>query len=360
MPLFDLTPKESRRALYGRDAEVDTLVRLIENGRWSVILGPRMVGKTSLARAGAQQAGYPTVYVNLWGVKGVAGLLTALGEGVRSSRSLLGRVKEALRRIEGVSVAGTGVTLSARPPPLRSVQEVVNAIASGRGRTVVILDEVQELAPSSGALLKMLAHVFTTHPNVTFVFTGSAFGLIRTLLSPTATSPLFGRSPVPIDLHPFDRPTSLGFLERGCREYRLSVDRSALAAALDRSLDGIPGWLTHYGNCLAVRRMDPEAAEAATVREGRNVARDEVGHFLIGRDRTTYWAALRALCNPLSWSELRQAVGAARGSPPNDATVANLVRGLREAGLVEETDHGYHIPDPMIRAYVRGARRAPG
>ena len=44
MPLFDLPPKETPRTLFGRETELATLTRLVHEGRWSVILGPRMVG----------------------------------------------------------------------------------------------------------------------------------------------------------------------------------------------------------------------------------------------------------------------------------------------------------------------------
>ena len=359
MPLFDLGPKESRRALYGRDAEVESLVRLIRNGRWSVILGPRMVGKTSLAKAGAHQSGVPSVYVNLWGVKGVAGLLDALGEGINSNKPLLRRVRDTLRRIEGLNVLGTGITIAPPSRPLRTVHEILDALGGAHRRTVVILDEVQELAASSGALLKLLANVFNTRPRVTFVFTGSVFGLIRTLLAPTTSSPLFGRSPVRIDLRPFDRDEAFGFLARGFREYGAAPAPEVVRRSIEHALDGSPGWLTYYGNCVAVQRMDLADAERATVQEGMKVARSEIAHFLQGRDSATHWTALRVLTRPVTWSELRDGLAAARGSRPNDHSLSNVLRSLREAGLVEQTAETYQIGDPMVRAFVREARRAP-
>ena len=48
MPLFGLNPKESPKELFAREKELDELVRLVEAKRWVALLGPRMVGKTSL------------------------------------------------------------------------------------------------------------------------------------------------------------------------------------------------------------------------------------------------------------------------------------------------------------------------
>ena len=51
MALFDLGPKDSPEALFGRQREVAELTRLVRARRWVVVLGPRMVGKTSLVKA---------------------------------------------------------------------------------------------------------------------------------------------------------------------------------------------------------------------------------------------------------------------------------------------------------------------
>ncbi|MEM2514683.1 MAG: hypothetical protein QXU81_10310 [Candidatus Bathyarchaeia archaeon] len=67
-------------------------------------------------------------------------------------------------------------------------------------KCVIALDEAQELAAISGRLLKLLANIFNTHPNIVFIFTGSMFGLMKILLEPASSSPLYGRSPAKIYL----------------------------------------------------------------------------------------------------------------------------------------------------------------
>lgn len=51
MPLFNLNPKEIPRELFSSEKELDELVHLVKARRWIAILGPRMVGKTSLTKA---------------------------------------------------------------------------------------------------------------------------------------------------------------------------------------------------------------------------------------------------------------------------------------------------------------------
>ncbi|HYK92679.1 MAG TPA: ATP-binding protein [Thermoplasmata archaeon] len=359
MPLFDLAPKDSMKTLFGRQRELAELVRLVRAGRWVVVLGPRMVGKTSLLKAANQQFDRPAVYVNLWGARGTLGFVNAFVHGLNSNRSLLPRLRAALRRVEGISLGPGGISVTAPHRPLRTVWDLLDAIGHEWEHSVIEFDEIQEVAPASGSILRMLGNVFNTHRDVVFVFTGSRFGVNRALLDPPGDSPLFGRPPATVQLGPFDRATSIAFLERGVREYGLKVPTERLASIVDRTLDGIPGWLSLFGTHLTVDRLGLEAAAAATVREARNVVRSELAHFLEGRETGTYWPTLRLLAGGASWTELREGLSARRGSPVNDNTIRNLLRTLGYANLVTELDGRYQIPDPMVREYILGARRAP-
>jgi hypothetical protein len=80
LSLFSLNPKEFPKELFGREKELDELVRLVKARRWIAILGPRMVGKTSLikvANVKLEKTGVKAIYVNLWGARGTHGLLNA-------------------------------------------------------------------------------------------------------------------------------------------------------------------------------------------------------------------------------------------------------------------------------------------
>lgn len=357
MPLFDLNPKDSPAELFGRDRELADLVRLVDAGRWAVVLGPRMVGKTSLIKAATRRISRPSIYVNLWGARGTLGFVNAFVHGLNSSGSLLTKIRSAIHRVEGVSLGRGGVSISAPRRPLRSVWDILDVIGQEAGRSVIVFDEIQEVTQSSGAILKILGNVFNSHPDVVFVFTGSKFGLVRTLLEPAEDSPLFGRSPASVVLAPFSRPQSLEFLERGFREYRRTFPGPELEGIVDRSLDGLPGWLTLFGNRVAVEQLSLEAAEQATMKEAKRVIRTELAHFLVGRDQATYLVTLRVLAATASWTELRDALSARRGTRVNDNTVRNVLGSLTGAGFIAEKDGRYLIPDPVLRSFISGGGR---
>lgn len=354
LPLFDLNPKESPKELFGREDELNELVRLIKSRRWVAVLGPRMVGKTSLVKATntrLENAGIKTVYVNLWGAKRTQGLLNALARGLNSAKGLLQKIEEAVERIEGVSFGPGGISMSVSKKPMTTTWDLLATIGRRGGDCVIELDEVQELAVISGHLLKLLANIFNTYPNIVFIFTGSIFGLMKTLLEPGSSSPLYGRSPARLYLQPFERECATDFLKKGFEECQVTVREDLINEAVER-LDGIPGWLTLYGNNVTVRKLPHQKALEETISEGIKIVKDELEHFLDGRDRVAHLAALKAAATSARWKEIKGAVETRKGSTVNDATVYNILESLKAAMLIDEKEKVYRVNDPMLRTLL--------
>ncbi|MEM2975877.1 MAG: ATP-binding protein, partial [Candidatus Bathyarchaeia archaeon] len=305
MPLFNLHPKEKTEELFGREHEIEELIRLIRAKRWVAILGPRMVGKTSLVKATnkkLESMGIKAIYVNLWGARGTHGLLNALAQGLNQERSILQKIRSIAERIEGVSLGTGGISISLSRKPMTTMWELLAAIGKQGGDCAIELDEVQELSVISGHLLKLLANIFNTYPNIVFIFTGSMFGLLKTLLEPKSTSPLYGRSPARLYLQPFAKEKAAEFLRKGFQEYRKPIREAEVNEAVEK-LDGIPGWLTLYGNNAAVQKMPHDKALQETIIEGTKIVKDELEHFLEGRDRTLYITTLKVTAISARWKE---------------------------------------------------------
>lgn len=359
MSLFDLAPKENSAELFGRDRELAEMTRLVDARRWVVLLGPRMVGKTSLVKAVRRRVRRPGAYVNLWGVRTVQGLVEGLISGLNESASLRSRLVRAAHRMEGISAGPAGLTISAPHRPMKSAWDLLDLLGTEAGDCLVVLDEIQELSSNAGALLKLLGNVFNTRPNIAFIFTGSLVGLSRTLVEPLPTSPLYGRAPVSMNLSPFDRPTAAEFLARGAHEAGVRLGEDEIRAAVEGPLNGTPGWLTLYGNHVAVERLPAQRALQVTVREGKKVAESEVAQFLVGRDASLYWPALKALALGASWGTVREYIGRSTHRVVNDGTVQRVIRSLESSYLARHREGVHELVDPMLRAYVSEAGRAP-
>jgi AAA+ ATPase superfamily predicted ATPase len=354
LPLFNLNPKESPKELFGREKELEELIDLIKAKRWVAVLGPRMVGKTSLLKVAStelEKARTKVVYVNLWGAKGTNGLLRALARGLNDERSVLQKIKDVAQRIEGVSVGPGGISMSISKRPMVTVWDLLETIGNQAGDCVIELDETQELAAISGRLLRLLANIFNTHPNIVFVFTGSMFGLMKTLLEPASSSPLYGRSPAKLYLQPFEKEFATQFLKKGFEGYHLAIKDETTRDAVER-LDGVPGWLTLYGNNITIRKLTHQKALEETVSEGTKIVKDELEHFFEGRDKQAYLAALKAAAISARWTEIKGAVEIAKASIVNDATIYRIIENLKAAMLIQEKENVYKINDPMLRTLL--------
>lgn len=359
MALLDLAPKENAGELFGREAEVRELTRLVEARRWAVVLGGRMIGKTSLVKVVQRRLKRPGAYVNLWGVRSIHGLLEALVQGLNDSRSLRSRLLGAAHRVDGITLGPVGLSLAGPRPPLATVGSLLDLIGRETKDCLLVLDEVQELAPNAGLLLKLLGNIFNTRPNVVFVFTGSLYGLTRVLLEPVSSSPLYGRAPVALHLGPFRREQAEEFLRTGARERGVHLRPADVSMAIDGPLDGTPGWLTLFGNHLVVRHLSPARALSETVREGTKVVRDELRHFLERRVRSLYWPALKAIALGAGWGTIQEYMARESGAPVNNGTVGRVLHGLEAASLIEREGGLYRISDPMARSFVLESRGPP-
>jgi uncharacterized protein len=360
MSLFNLNPKETPKQLFGREKELEDLNRLIQARRWVALVGPRMVGKTSLLKAVGPiltKQNVKTVYVNLWGAKGTNDLLRALARALNEEKSILDKIKSV--KIEGANIGSSGINFSLSKKPMTTLWDLLDALGRQKENYVIELDEVQELIAISGRLLKVLANLFNTHPNITFVFTGSMFGLMKTLLEPESTSPLYGRSPAILNVKPFDGEHSKQFLEKGFRECGYAFSSGMINNAVE-NLDGIPGWLTLFGNKVCVQRLTIAEALEETKKEAYKIVNDELEHFFLNRDRPAYLAALKAAAAFSSWTQIKGAVSIVKGSPANDATIYRIIGSLKAAMLIQEDKGGYRIEDPMLRSLLLTSANVDG
>jgi AAA+ ATPase superfamily predicted ATPase len=348
--LFDLHPKESPDELYGRSEEIKEVIRLVKSGNWVAVLGPRMIGKSSLLKAcrkPLEEEGYKTIYLNLWGIKSLNGLLRVLIESLNSSKSLFNSVKDLLGSIDEISLTSSGFSLRFSRRPTSTLFSIFSVFGRLKDRIVVELDEIEELSSASPQLLRFLANTFNTYRNIVFIFSGSMFGLMRMLLEPSSTSPLYGRSPAKLFLKPFSRETSVNFLKAGFEEHNIDVPESDILEAVEE-LDGIVGWLTFYGNSVAVRGLSHRDALKNVFDEGGKLVLEELEHFLRNRDRRRYIVALSAMSIGASWSEIKHALEIKVGNV-NDAVLKGIIDALLSAMIIKKEGEKYLVVDPILR-----------
>ena len=355
LKLFDLQPKEDPDDLFGREAEINQLINLIKAKRWTVILGPRMVGKSSLMKVACTALhleDYHAIYVNLWATKDVQGLLNRLIQGITDSKGLYTKVKDSFETLE-LSLKGPSARFAKQP--MQTVTDIFATVGRTKEKCVIALDEVHTLANISGPLQASLATIFNTYTNVTFMFSGSMFGLIKAMLKPRPTSPLYGRSPAEIYLKPFDKKTSAAFLDCGFKEENIIVEIEQINETVEK-LDGIPGWLTRYGNNRTLLQQAHKDALETTITEASRITRHELENFLSGRERRTYIAVLKSTTVASRWSEIKEQVENRLGKQINNERLSETLKNLEGALIIEKKEGVYKIVDPILTHLLLTAR----
>ncbi|MEM2334134.1 MAG: ATP-binding protein [Candidatus Caldarchaeum sp.] len=322
--LFDIRPKERLEDLFGRREHFEELSRYVKRGLWVAVLGKRMTGKTSLVKTFANKVN--GIYVNLMGVKGINGLVEKLA-------SASGLKLEELR-------------LSLQVAELKRSRITENVFAAYKDK-VIVLDEVQEIA--SPHFLKLLKNLWDTYPKLRLVFTGSYMGVLKKLLEPAPTSPLYGRQPAKIVLEPFSRDMSVEFLRKGFEQLDI-VPKAAELEEVVEKLNGYVGWLTYYGNFRCMRKLPHSKALNQTFKEGVKIMMQELDRFLENKKPETYLKVLKMAVFGVRWSEMAENLGI------NSKVLSDVVSRLVDVGFLEKDSGLYLVSDPLLRMAVKKIR----
>lgn len=333
--MFRQGPCEKRDELFDREEELRRTIEALRNNIWVAILGMRMSGKTSLAKVAASilsEEGFSYIYVDLRGASNLSEMSRRIVNSI--PKDFFSRMRDILEKIRvwevEMSLRKTSKT--------RTMEEILTEL-SKRRRLIVILDEVQEIKGGINHFLSMLARLRNSTRNLSFLFTGSSIGLMDTLLHPSRGSPMYGRSPLEIELGPWSGKVAFQFVREGLEKCGVEYDDNEIEDAL-RVLGTLPGWLSFYGirRCLG---KDHENALRDSESEAIDVALGELRNAI--RDRGE-WArrALRMIAAyGARWSDLDVGV--------SDSTLSDFLKRLKKLYIISEESGTYIVPDPIYR-----------
>lgn len=337
--LFDPRPKSSRSELFGRDRELELLhanvdVPLI------IITGVRRVGKTSLLSVFLNEVSIPNVMIDLRDLRTNYGLRDLYGLLSKAFSSRLEKLYEVLRSISGIRIEGFEVEIKWRGRGSLTLSSLFDAL--NRRRIIVAFDEAQKLrGPRSQEFLDALAHAYDYDKNVTFILTGSEAGLLHGFLGiDKQSSPLYGRYYYDLKLERFDKNTSLEFLRTGFKELGISIENEVLETAVEE-FDGIPGWLTFFGNEYFRGNKDIARIKELAI----NIALEELQNIVKERGRR-YALVLKGVAEGITtWSGLRRYLEEKEGTTISSSILYNIVRNLEDMSIIRN----YQFLDPIYR-----------
>jgi hypothetical protein len=315
----------------------------------------------------ARDAGYLTVYLNLWDARGqpAPAFLAALSRALRPTG--LGKLAKTLKRplksikasakvagmAEGSFEAELGGTEAAATPRLT---ELIRGFHKPNRKMLLVLDEAQVLAESAHTDLahSLRASLDGRKQNIKVFFAGSSEATLRRMFG-RSTEPFYNWSP----LEPFELLGEEFVRAMVVKVNRLSryplAQKDALAAfeALKRTPEFFRRYLSRY---LAYADLGSKAAlldtEAHVFNDANFVS---TWHRLLPADRELLRLIVSGVTDLFSESS-RERLGAALGL--NEAVAKNVpqqsLRRLQDADLVLRMDYGdYRVQDDALAEWLR-------
>ncbi|BDB99680.1 AAA family ATPase [Saccharolobus caldissimus] len=362
---------------FGRDQEINTLVKFMKNGQPVSLIGPRRIGKTSILLASLNRSSLPYVLISIEefirGEKGFnfaefisayisnittitysfAGYKFQFLEKTKSYlkqiRELIGAIKITLNLPELTTLidvvldkAQKGKNLSEEFSKALDLPQIL-AEKFGIERIVIALDEFQYLKlakQTSPEIFHIMRSKWQFHKNVTYIISGSATGMLREIIN-TKDQPFYQFFYL-MRVNPFDEEKSKEFLKRGFEVEKVNVSDKEVEDIVSY-VDGFPAWLNLVGIKVVVERK-PISVILNSLPYDDNVVNAIEGD-------------LRKL-SPSARSVLRKLANLGGKGRPKDLgdniwAVNRALTQLMRYGYVEKEERGvYRILDPMIVHYL--------
>lgn len=267
--------------------------------------------------------------------------------------SILDKVKDVLKRVKGMGIAGNYVEIRWRGKDYVSLADLFDHL--NEKRLIIAVDEAQKLrGPLSSEIKEAIAHVCDYDKNLTFILTGSGVGLLEDFIGvEDSNSPLYGRYFHVINVEKFDKEKSSEFLREGFSQLSVRVNDAIIQQIVD-FFDGIPGWLVFAGNSYISRRSLEEVKEIAI-----SIALQELRNFVESKSKVSavsakrYAIALRCIAEGSnSWSKLLGCLQKEEGSIISSSVLDNLLKNLEKYSMVKD----YSFLDPVYEGATKRLR----
>lgn len=349
--LFDPNPKVRKKDLYNRKVELDELFKSIQAGeRLVVITAPRRMGKTSLLNVCLSTSKKPYLKIDAEGLltRGMTthDLLKALEVGLSSKFPRRADLLGFLKNRRGYRVERSNLYLDPQLLPLDVLSDLNNFSRKSRTRFLVGIDEAQYLRYGK-RVDHLLAHCIDEFAYISFILTGSEVGILHDFLGiDDPKAPLYGRRAKLLIIRRLTGEESLDFLRMGFRELRIPIDERVLREAVSK-LDGIVGWLAHFGYSFAIERSKLESfVERAT-----KMVESELNE--LEKRSSRYKLILEAIASGVKrWTHIYTWLSV-RAGPISRSNFDFLLENLIKMGFVKKTDDLYEISDPIVEEYLK-------
>lgn len=338
---FSTKPRGELEELYDREKEIKQVEGIIRRGDWLSIMGPRMVGKTSLAKVVLsvfEDEGWDTLYVDLTGVNTAKDLFATLYAQV--PKKISDKLKDVIQALD-INIKGIKVTFTHKSKTTKAINYLLTNLP--KKKMIIVLDEFQELRTGVNEIKNTFHRLMMEGKNLVFIFTGSSIGLMKAFQEPKGDEPLAGRPPAEVVLQPWTETLVKDYLRAGLKGSAVPVVEEELADVVAR-LGTLTGWLNYYGRGRADGRSHDASLRRAEA-DARDMAKRELGKAIGGNA----WRkkALKMMALESQYNEMLAETGV------SNRTLSKFLDRMERMYLIEKNGRNYSIADKMYRSAIR-------
>ena len=342
------------------------------------MFAPRRTGKTEFLIQDlaplAEDQGHRVIYASFWQapLSPLAVLLHALelslkrgtfSDRLRTTASALTPKLKLSAPLAGAKAeAEIDLTSLNKKPPsdlLLYLDDLLDRLARKRKPTILLLDEIQELA-KSGSNAPLVAALRTSldkrSTRLKTVFTGSSREGLAAMFS-ARQAPFFHFS-TPIELESLGEPFVDHLIKIFQKTTRRTLNRAAMLAAFER-LHSNPYFFRNFIEALVLDTTlsIPDAVESVRHRIAVELGYPETWLALTSIQRATVHALAKGTTKPFSQTSLKAIAKSMGEDPPSAARVQAALRKLNKLGLADTYTGGWALDDPGFTAWVRETQR---
>lgn len=351
-----------------RKRETAELIAHLDNDRNTTLLSPRRYGKTGLVRHALQQLakrrGVRTVYVDLFPTRNLADFARALAAAV--AESVETPVEKALKAVSGFARGFrptlTFDELSGKPKfsfditasnAQASLESVLDYLQRRRGRTIVAIDEFQQISeyPEKGVEALLRSKIQFMH-NVGFVFSGSRLHMMAEMFH-SPKRPFFN-STASLSLDVIDRTAYFRFAASFFRKAGRVLSEETFNLAYDR-FEGITWYVQAVMKELyAAELVRPTPADVADV-VAHLVEENAPNYgFILSKCSPGAVELLRAVAKERVVAEPMSAEFGRKHSLRSASSVRFALAALVDDELLYRREDGYVVYDRLFAEWLRG------
>lgn len=374
---FILGHRISRPFFCNRETEQKELTSAVTNGRNTLLISPRRMGKTSLIYVSLHDSeeiekDYFTFFFDILQTNSLAEFTYLLGKAifetlVSKSKNKVKEFLAALKSLKGTfgfdPFSGTptfNLQLGDIIHPEYTLEEIFNYIEQSERPVIIVIDEFQQITkyPEKNTEAILRSHI-QRMSNATFIFAGSEQTILQEMFV-SSKRPFYNSSEI-MHLGPISEDLYVDFAVSLFKKYDKQIEEEAIRCAFN----------IFEGNTFYMQRtMNGAFAETAEGSTCRNetvvrtirsmlasnevIYREILSNVSVSQKSTLYAIAKnRIVANPMSGVFIK------KHALSSASSVQNALNKLTKSGLVSKSEKGYFLTDPLLRIFINELYSTP-